>query len=73
MKKLFESLEQRLRPEDVAEMILKDLKPSDRSELNLLKEVSKYSISNSIYMLSSMMQSFRTPVVPTKQVKKAQE
>ena len=73
MEALFASLKKRLRPEDIAEMILKVLDPLTSVETNLLKQVSKHSISRGLFLATSMMQSFREPVVPHKQVNRAQE
>jgi len=63
-----------LRPEDVAEIVLQVLKGKlDATEKSLLDQVAKGSLSRNVCHLSSMMQDFRQPIAPEKQVKKAQE
>jgi hypothetical protein len=71
---LFDSLQKRLRPEDVAELILSELDASlTTSERHLLQRGVAGSLKRSIYQMTSMLQDFRRPVPPIKQSRKARE
>lgn len=74
LNQLFESLQKRLRPEDVAEMILVALK-NDLSppETKLLQKVAAHSLKNSWQQFTSMAQDFYRPVAPVNQAHKAIE
>lgn len=74
LNQLYESLQKRLRPEDVAELVLVVLKDDlTESEKQLLKKAAVYSLRNSWQQFSSMMQDFYRPVTPAKKVRKAAE
>ena len=74
LNQLFESLQKRLRPEDVAEMILVALK-NDLSapETKLLQKAAAHSLKKQWQQLTSMAQDFYRPVAPVKQARKAVE
>jgi len=74
MEKLYESLHRRLRPEDVAELILKVLHPNlTRSERDELNKIAKHSLKRGMYSFTSMAQDFHCAIAPDRQVKKAKE
>ena len=74
MKELFATLQERRRPEDVAEMILEkfgaDFSPDERA---LLSKAAARSLKNGFYAHTSMLQDFQRPHAPGQQVNKALE
>ena len=74
LNRLFESLQKRLRPEDVAEMILTALKNDlSQSEIKVLQKAAARSLKNQWQQFTSMSQDFHRPVAPVRQVGKAVE
>jgi hypothetical protein len=82
IRTLYESLQKRLRPEDVADLILTQLSSTltavektkhELSFLAKLERVARGSTRRSIYQMSSMLDEFRKPIVPERQVNKAVE
>lgn len=74
LNQLFESLQKRLRPEDVAEIILSALKNDlSASETKLLRKAGKHSLRNLWHQVTSMSQDFYRPVAPVRQAHKAAE
>jgi hypothetical protein len=74
MQTLYESLQKRLRPEDVADLILQDIGSKlSAPDKRLLERAAHGSIRRSLYQMSSMMDEFRKPVVPNRQVNKAMD
>jgi len=73
MKALFESLQHRLRPEDVAELVLAELDDLTNHERQLLKNVAQCSLKRGVFAMTSMAADFQKPVAPIRQVNKAQE
>jgi hypothetical protein len=74
MKALFETLNQRRRPEDVAQMILEimgDALSSD--ERRILERAAGGSLKRLLWRFTSMMEEFARPVPPLRQVRKAEE
>lgn len=74
LNKLYESLQRRLRPEDVAELV-KTVLGSDISsaERKILNNVTSTSLRRGLYSFSSMAEDFHCAVAPTRQVNKANE
>jgi len=74
LKQLYDTLEQRKRPEDVAEMVFglieTDLTNNERA---ILKKATKGSLKNNMYGYTSMLQDFAKAVGAEKQIKKAIE
>ncbi|WP_338864746.1 hypothetical protein [Myxococcus stipitatus] len=71
---LFDSLQRRLRPEDVAELILTELDLElSRREKTLLLQAASGSLKRGVHQLTSMAQDFQRPVPPLRQTHKAQE
>ena len=74
VNELYESLQKRLRPEDVAELVLLELKGKlAGDEERLLKKAAKHSLKNLWQQFTSMSQDFYRPVAPVSQTKKAHE
>lgn len=74
LARLFSSLQTRLRPEDVAELILTQLGDSlTLAEAAQLRQAATRSLKSGLVQMTSMMQDFRQPVAPQKQVAKAGE
>lgn len=74
MQSLFETLDRRRRPEDVAEMILEllgdALTPEER---RVLDRAAAGSIERGVTRFTSMLEDFARPVSPERQVRKAAE
>lgn len=71
---LFESLQKRLRPEDIAELILVELKHDlSEQEKGTLKRATTNSLKKLWYQFTSMSQDFHRPVSPIRQANKACE
>ena len=74
LAQLHDTLRQRKRPEDVAQMILEihgdRLRPDERA---LLQTAAKGSLKQQVFGITSMLEAFREPVGLQKQVAKAQE
>ncbi len=72
-RRLYDSLRERPRPEDVAEVIqvvLEDtLSPSERA---VLDQAARGSLKRGIFAITSMMQTFQKPVAPQRQAERAQ-
>lgn len=74
MKSLFQTLNQRRRPEDVAQMILETLGDSlPQEERHILERAAAGSIKRSVMKFTSMLEDFARPVTPERQVCKAAE
>lgn len=74
MDALYESLQRRMRPEDVAELVLDAL----GSDLGLLdrrriQEVARGSLRQGLYQVTSMSQDFHRPVPPERQARRAEQ
>lgn len=69
---LFLSLQRRLRPEDVAEMVLDELGHSLSSEEEeLLQRAAAGSLKRGMHQFTSMLQDFQKPIGPILQVERA--
>jgi len=74
MKKLYKSLSQRKRPEDIAEIIISVLgNDLNSAELQVLEKAAKGSLKRQLFSYTSMMQEFSAAVGAEKQIKKAIE
>lgn len=74
IRTLYESLQKRLRPEDIADLILTHLKSTlTGAEKAQLEKAARYSTRRSFSHMSSMFDEFRKPIVPKRQVNKAVE
>jgi hypothetical protein len=74
LQQLFESLSQRKRPEDVAEMILSLLGDNlSAKEKGKLGRVARGSLKRSFWGYTSMSQQFKMPVGAEKKIDKAVE
>lgn len=74
MQWLYLSLNQRQRPEDVADNILELLKNDlNRAEKSCLQQAAKGSLRQSFFSYTSMLQDFAAPVGLQRQVSKAME
>ena len=74
MQSLFETLERRRRPEDVAEMILELLGDGlTAEERRLMDRAAAGSIKRGVTQFTSMLEDFARPVSPERQVRKAAE
>jgi hypothetical protein len=74
MRALFESLEQRRRPEDVAQMVLEGLgKALSNTERQVLDLAARGSLKRGLITATSMMERFQHPTPPERQVRKALE
>ncbi|MEH6460250.1 hypothetical protein, partial [Chitinimonas sp. JJ19] len=71
---LFQSLQRRLRPEDVIEMILEVLADElTEPERTLLEKAAANSFKRGLHQFSAMLQDFQRPVPPARQANKAAE
>ena len=71
---LYLSLNQRRRPEDVADTILELLKNDlNKAEKSCLQQAAKNSLRQSVFSYTSMLQDFAAPVGLQRQVSKALE
>ncbi|GAA3782791.1 hypothetical protein [Flavobacterium ginsengiterrae] len=71
---LYQTLNERRRPEDIAEMVFELTKDSlTNNEKLLLEKASKGSLSKNIYGYTSMLQTFAEAKGATKQIEKALE
>lgn len=74
MRDLFDTLQQRRRPEDVADMIREllggDLTPQEAS---ILERAARHSLKRGFVQATSMLEDFHRPVAPERQVRKALE
>jgi len=69
---LYETLRQRRRPEDIAELLVSLLQ--DRltpKQLATLRKAASHSVRQSVWQYTSLLQTFRTPVGATQQVQQA--
>ena len=74
MRELYETLQERRRPEDVAEMIRLALRDSLSSqELAILDKAARHSLKRSFAKYTSMLETFQRPLPPERQVRKALE
>lgn len=74
MRDLFDTLQQRRRPEDVAEMIRTGLGNFYRpNELAVLEQAAQHSLKRGLTAFTSMLEEFQRPVPPERQVRKALE
>jgi hypothetical protein len=74
MQWLYRSLDQRKRPEDVADNILELLQNQlNQSEQSCLREAAKGSLRQHLFGYTSMLEDFAKPVGLQRQVKKAKE
>lgn len=74
IKQLYKTLNQRKRPEDVAQMVYELLENDLTAEENrILSKASKGSLKNTIWKYTSMLQDFTNAVGAEKQIKKAIE
>ncbi|AKF84657.1 hypothetical protein MFUL124B02_02495 [Myxococcus fulvus 124B02] len=74
LRTLFESLQRRMRPEDVAELVLTELGPElTRSQTHLLMKAASGSLKRGVHQLTSMAQDFERPAPPMRKVRKAVE
>lgn len=71
---LFQTLDQRRRPEDVAEMIVELMRSHLKiDELATLSKAANRSLKNSVYGYTSMLETFGKAIGADKQIKKAVE
>ncbi|WP_312304387.1 hypothetical protein [Chryseobacterium sp.] len=74
IQQLYQTLDQRRRPEDVAEMIVELMKGQLAiHELATLSKAANRSLKNSVYGYTSMLETFGKAVGAEKQIKKAVE
>ncbi len=74
MKQLYDSLKQRKRPEDVAEMVLEELQGRlSPQEADVLRKAAKGSLRHRLFQYTSMLQTFVQPVGLERQVATARE
>jgi hypothetical protein len=74
MRSLFETLNQRRRPEDVAQIILETLGDTlDSEEQRILERAAAGSLKRSVVQFTSMLEDFARPIPPERQVRKAEE
>ncbi len=74
LEQLYASLQKRLRPEDVAELILDELSDDlSTQERRLLDKAAQHSLKRGLHKFSSMVQDFYRPDAPLRKVKKAQD
>lgn len=73
-ERLYASLHERRRPEDIAQTILEAVGPSlTRPERALLEKAARGSLKRQVFGYTSMLESFRRPVGAGRQVAKAGE
>lgn len=74
LQSLYETLRQRRRPEDVAELLLpvlnERLSPAD---MRTLQQVAAHSLRRGVWQYTAMLQTFRQPVGASRQVQTAAE
>jgi hypothetical protein len=69
MQELFETLQQRRRPEDVAEMIRSHFGPEfTQEELHVLDRAARHSLKRGFAKVTSMLEDFHRPVTPERQI-----
>lgn len=74
IEQLFQTLKERKRPEDVAEMVVELTKDSlTTNERHLLEKVAKGSLARNVFGYTSMLQSFAEAKGAGKQITKAIE
>ena len=74
MEALFETINRRRRPEDVAQMILETLGDAlTPDERRILNRAAAGSLKRALSKFTSMMEDFARPVAPERQVRKAVE
>lgn len=74
IQRLYESLNERKRPEDIAKLVLDLLRPELNSrEQSLLKKAANKALTSSNWGYTSMSQTFRAPVGAYSQISKAAE
>jgi hypothetical protein len=74
MEALFETIDRRRRPEDVAQMIMETLSDSlTNYERRILNRAAAGSLKRALAQFTSMMEDFARPVAPERQVRKAVE
>lgn len=74
MEELFATLQQRRRPEDVAQMILDAFRETlSPAEIKLLDKAAAHSLKKGFFTASSMTQDFQRPVTAQRQFDKALE
>lgn len=74
LKELHKTLNQRKRPEDVAQLVLEQLVGDlNTEEKRILNKAAKGSLKNTFWRYTSMLQEFATAVGAEKQIKKAIE
>src|SRR5262245_15035496 len=74
MRDLFATLQERRRPEDIAEMVRAQLGGCfSEDELAVRDKEARHSVKRSIGHATSMLETFREPVAPARQVRKALE
>ncbi|AZA77726.1 hypothetical protein EG347_09430 [Chryseobacterium sp. G0186] len=74
IEQLYKTLDQRKRPEDVAEMIVELMKRNlTIQEQAILSKAANRSLKNSMYAYTSMLETFGTAVGAEKQIRKAIE
>lgn len=72
MQELFETLQQRRRPEDVAEMIRALFgKEMSQQELFVLDQAARHSLKHGLATATSMLEDFQRPLAPERQVRRA--
>lgn len=74
MKELFDSLNKRRRPEDIAQVVLEQLAGHlNKSETALLQRAAQGSLKQRLFGYTSMLQDFARPVGMERQVRKASD
>jgi hypothetical protein len=74
MQELFETVQQRRRPEDVAEMIrLSFGHEMTQQELRVLDQAARHSLKRGLAKVTSMLEDFSKPVTPKRQIRRALE
>lgn len=74
LKVLYESLSERRRPEDIAEVILSVLDTNlDKKEIKCLEKAAKGSLKRKLFGYTSMLQRFAKPIGANTSIKTATE
>jgi hypothetical protein len=74
MQELFETLHQRRRPEDVAEMIYSySGQEITQQEFRVLDRAARHSLKRGLAKFTSMLEDFQRPVTPERQIRRALE
>ncbi len=74
MQSLFKSLNERKRPEDVAEMVAQILQDGlSRTEIQILDKAAKHSLRRGVWKYTSMLQEFSRPIGAQRQIARAQD